>query len=300
MNIFSASILSLVGLLFSTSGVNGHAIEVRSCINTAGDLRIFVEHWHNDLATTAAAGTLDITNVVTGVQNTLLPTGIVNNINLDAGGVLPGCASTTLVDTCTPYSGPMNNWVYYDFPFACQSAVTYSLDKGNTMVLMEGCDNLYPAIINPYNDCANAPSAAPSDPVPSVHPSLAPSAAPVTPPLTAAPTATPTTATPTATPCTDTDGKFTVGTGKEKGCAWLAEKTSRQLRHCGTAEVQSTCPSTCCDCGTCPTSRPTSAPTTAAPTTAAPTAAPTSSPSMGGKGKGGKGKTRVLRGLNQR
>ena len=249
---------------------------------------VLVEHWHGALASAAMAGTLDITNVITSVQSTLLPTGFVNNIDLAAGGLLPGCASTTLVDTCTPYTGSMNNWVYYDFPFACESAVTYSLDRGNTVVLMEGCDNLYPAIINPYNDCANAPSAAPSDPVPSVHPSLAPSAAPVTPPLTAAPTATPTTATPTATPCTDTDGKFTVGTGKEKGCAWLAEKTSRQLRHCGTAEVQSTCPSTCCDCGTCPTSRPTPAPTPA-PVTLAPTA-----PSKGGKG--GKGTKKVLRG----
>ena len=47
----------LVGFLFVTSipHVDGHGIEVRHCLTTAGDLRIFVEHWHNDLSSVGEA-----------------------------------------------------------------------------------------------------------------------------------------------------------------------------------------------------------------------------------------------------
>ena len=257
MFLFSAAKIILLSLGLLSSGANGHGVEVRSCINTSGDLRIFVEHWHGDLSATTSAGTMEITNDITGVQSTLFPTGFVNNIDLDNGGVLPDCASTILDSTCTSQPA-YNDWVYYDFPFACDTAVSYSLIQGNTVVLMEACDNLYPATINPFDSCANAPSQAPSS------------------------------------TCVDTGGRFTVGTGEEKGCNWLKEKEIRQVRHCGTAEVQQVCPDTCCDCGECPTSRPT-------PTPAPVSAAPTASKGKGSKGKGNsKGKDgksrRVLRG----
>ena len=171
-------------------------------------------------------------------------------------------------------------------------------DDGTTVAIgainndANGSDSGHVRVYTPsFDDCVNTPSAAPS---------TSPSAAPVVgpPPPTSMPTVTTPvpTATPTAQPttgCSDTDGKFTVGTGNDKGCGWLKAKDVRKTRHCGTTEVQSVCPSTCCDCGTCPTSRPTPAPTTPAPVSVAPTA-----PSKGGKG--GKGTTQVLRGgLNQ-
>ena len=66
----------------------------------------------------------------------------------------------------------------------------------------------------------------------------------------------PTTA-PTSSPtkCSNTNGKFTVPSGKEKGCGWLMGKNiaNRLIKYCVRSEVQAICPYTCCDCGKCPT-----------------------------------------------
>ena len=271
---FSSSTIlaSLAGLLTTLPGADAHGHEVRSCINTAGDLRIFIEHWHNEVVNTAGAGTMEITDESTGVTSTLTPAGIVIDVDISAGGVLPGCASTTLHAECTDvYIYSEHDWAYYDFPYSCGlTNVTYTLERGNTVVLEEACPSLYPATIAPYEDC---PTSSPTS-----GPTVSPAPTPV---------------------CSDDSSfSFVVGTGATKGCAWLAQKSERQLRHCGKADVQSGCPDTCCDCGTCPTFSPTASPVSSAPT-AAPTPAPVSTaptPSKGGKGgKGGKG-TRVLRG----
>ena len=276
---FSATILVSLGCLLSVpNSVDAHGHEVRSCINTAGDLRIFVEHWHSNLADVTAAGTMEITDDTTGITSTLTPTGLANDVELATGGVLPGCPTTTLNAECvgTPLQSE-HDWVYYDFPFGCNANVSYTLEQGNTVVLMEACAELYPATINPYEDCPGAPSESPSS-----SPVTIPSPSPTTPP------------TPIPTTCSD-DASFTfqVGTGSFKKCKWVSDKIARQLRHCGKADVQTNCPLTCCNCGTCPTLSPTPAPVPV-PQTSAPTPAPVSvapTPSKGGKGgKGGKGK----------
>ena len=299
----SATVLaSLAGLLTTTllPGADAHGHEIRSCINTAGDLRIFIEHWHYDLSIVTQAGTMIIRNDVTGVTAELTATGLANNIDVNNGGVLPGCASTTLVGECTiapTYSE--HDWAYFDFPYDCGTDVSYTLERGTTQVLTEACPALYPATINPYNDCPGAPSSSPSSSPSSFAPVPNPTATPVQLPSpfpTVAPTLAP-------TPCSDDPSfSFVVGTGATKKCGWLADKAARQTRHCGKFDVQAGCPLTCCNCGTCPTFSPTAAPVTAAPTPSPVSVAPT--PSKGGKGtkapvaapsKGGNGK-RVLRG----
>ena len=270
----SATILaSLTGLLSTLPGGDAHGHEVRSCINTAGDLRIFIEHWHNEATSVATAGTMDITDESTGVTSTLTPSGVVVDVDISAGGILPGCASTTLHAECTDvYIYSEHDWVYYDFPYSCGvTNATYTLERGNTVVLMEACETLYPATIAPYEDC------------PTIIPSLSPA----------------------PTPCSDDSSfSFEVGTGAMKKCGWLAQKTARQTRHCGKRDVQGGCPLTCCNCGTCPTFSPTPAPVSTPSKGGKGKGAYTPSPSKGGKGKGaytpspskgGKGK-RVLRG----
>jgi len=106
---------------------------------------VFVEHWHWwDTITTSNSGTMTIRqNHLSGAPSaTLYPTGYVLDT---APGSLPGCiGSDSLVTSCGQVQ---NNWVYYDFPTTCNNPVDYTLLSGGTVVLQEGCGNLYPANI---------------------------------------------------------------------------------------------------------------------------------------------------------
>ena len=239
----SAAVMVLLGGLVSQ--VHSHATEVRKCFTAEGSLRIFVEHWHGGwtTVTTATAGTMTIRkNHIDGTPSqTLYPKGVITN---KAAGSLPGCPTgDILVTTCGSLPGTSgNDWVYYDFDVTCITAVDYTLLSGNTVVLTEGCTNLYPANIQAAaGECAPTATATPTS-TPTATPTATPTSTPTATP-TATPTSTPT-ATPTATPTSTPTATPT------------ATPTSA------------------------PTESPTSAPT-AAPTespTSAPTAAPIESP----------------------
>ena len=180
-----AGLYSLLGFLIAGSifQVDGHGVEVRHCLTTDGDLRIFVEHWHGDLSSTTEPGGIDIRNDINGTISTLNPTGVANNIDLDNGGSLPGCPVGVIPTIATTCPGQdVNDWVYYDFPFSCDTNISYTLLKGLTVYLEEACDGLYPANIRPYENCANAPSHSPSQipskQLPSVKPSRSPTQSP--------------------------------------------------------------------------------------------------------------------------
>lgn len=68
MNLVSASFLGwilLIGPCLVLETVQSHGVEVRECITDKGNLRIFVEHWHGNLATPGQAGTMKIRYVIT-------------------------------------------------------------------------------------------------------------------------------------------------------------------------------------------------------------------------------------------
>ena len=163
---------SLLGFLFlgSNTQVNGHGVEVRHCLTTspANNLRIFVEHSHGDLTFSTQPGTMVIKNNMIGITSTLTPSGIVNNIDVDNGGSLPGCpvgVTPTVATTCL--GQVKNDWVYYDFPFSCDTDISYTLHQGKTIYLTQGCNNLYPATISPYENCVNVTSDSPPQRKPS-------------------------------------------------------------------------------------------------------------------------------------
>ena len=165
-----SGLYSLPGFLFlgSIAQVNGHGVEVRHCLTTSGDLRIFVEHWHGDLTSVAQPGGIDIRNDITGIVSTLTPSGLANNIDVDNGGSLPGCpvgVTPTVATTCL--GQVKNDWVYYDFPFSCDTDISYTLHQGKTIYLTQGCNNLYPATISPYENCVNVTSDSPPQRKPS-------------------------------------------------------------------------------------------------------------------------------------
>jgi len=294
MNFFSSSAARiLLSLALLSSHAYGHGVEVRSCITDAGNLRIYIEHWHGVLANAQAAGTMNIQNDITGEMSTLFPTGIVNNVDITNGGVLPGCAETTLVNTCNN-PNPYDDWVYYDFPYECTGEVSYTLILGNTVVLQEGCNELYPATIHPYAHCENVPTPSPTS-APTTAPTTSPTTSPTTTPVLPSPAPTPTPSlipsespsiSMAPSPCQDTKGKFEInrknpnsGDTLVRGCVWLEGNMDRINRYCDRDDVKDTCPFTCCECDNCVLPTP------------SPSKMPTSAPSQGiGKGgKGGKG-----------
>ena len=224
----SAAVMVLLGGLVSQ--VHSHATEVRKCFTAEGSLRIFVEHWHGGwtTVTTATAGTMTIRkNHIDGTPSqTLYPKGVITN---KAAGSLPGCPTgDILVTTCGSLPGTSgNDWVYYDFDVTCITAVDYTLLSGNTVVLTEGCTNLYPANIRAAaGDCTPAATATPTS-----RPTATPTATPTSTP-TATPTATPTSAlpaTPTATPTSATVSAPGTWTQLSTATGW--NKPVRELRY---------------------------------------------------------------------
>ena len=121
---FSIAIMSLIGGL---SQVHSHATKVRRCLTPDGNLRVFIEHWHGNIQSTAGVGTIHLSGIPSITQ---VPDGTVINT---APGSLPGCiGSDTLVTSCDPV---YNDWVYYDFPTTCNIPVDYTLISGNTYIL---------------------------------------------------------------------------------------------------------------------------------------------------------------------
>ena len=121
---FYIAIMFLIGGL---SQVHSHGTEVRRCLTPDCNLRVFIEHWHGNIQSTAGVGTIHLSGTPSITQ---VPDGTVINT---APGSLPGCiGSDTLVTSCDPV---YNDWVYYDFPTTCNIPVDYTLISGNTYIL---------------------------------------------------------------------------------------------------------------------------------------------------------------------
>ena len=64
------AITSVLVSLLSLAEVRSHGISTRHCITNDGNLRIFIEHWHEDLTDPAKAGTMQIfKNLDTGITS---------------------------------------------------------------------------------------------------------------------------------------------------------------------------------------------------------------------------------------
>ena len=133
-------------LLFgSLTEVLSHGVSVYSCLSTIGTLRIFIEHWHNNLGSTTSAGSMTIQDNSNGSRLTKIPDGLENDKTWQT---LPGCSNgsqPTLNTFCSGRVGNYNDFVYYDFPTGCNIPTSYTLLSGNTIILQEACSNLYPA-----------------------------------------------------------------------------------------------------------------------------------------------------------
>jgi len=159
--LFPSKALTLLTLLSvaKVKQVLSHGTETRYCLTKDNKLRIFVEHWHDDLYSGSSAGTLSIKNINTGVTTFLIPNGVINNVDKTNIGSVGNCqsGSTVLATSCNDVW--RNDWVYFDFPTGCGTLPSYTLLEGTQVELTEGCGNLYPATITLSSACVGIPRA---------------------------------------------------------------------------------------------------------------------------------------------
>ena len=115
-----------------------HSVEIRKCLTSNSTLRIFVEHWHNELPNPEVAGTMIIRDDTK--ENTsdieLVVSGVVNEATDRTN--LPGCvgeSKSELVRSCDIIN---DDWVYFDFPTVCGVSLKYTFLAGTTKVLEDG------------------------------------------------------------------------------------------------------------------------------------------------------------------
>eukprot|EP00804_Cyclotella_cryptica_P005735 CCRYP_000074-RA/>CCRYP_000074-RA protein AED:0.47 eAED:0.32 QI:0/0/0/1/1/1/2/0/302 len=161
-------LVTVAKTIITLPSADGHGVEVRQCRTPSGNIRFFVEHWHGALASTTAAGTMDIRfdNISAGTSDltTKYPDGLINNKDIystaqQSGWGCIGDSSPTMVgSSCHSTSSSIGNWVYYDRSSTCNVQVKYTLLKGNTVVLEDGCSTpLYPAAIGPITFLDTSP-----------------------------------------------------------------------------------------------------------------------------------------------
>lgn len=258
------TLFALATVLFgSIFQVHGHAIGVHQCVTTAGDLRIFVQHWHYsaNLVSTYYDGDLIITNDVTGVTSTISPSGFLFGVDKNQ---LPGCPvgviATSAADHCYDddyYQSSYDDWVYFDLPVSCDTTNSYTIVDGGDNLLTDGCSKLFPVTINDFDEvlCSEQPSSPPSgytmEPsnIPSDKPSSAPSDNPSSTPSdksSSAPSYHPSRApydkrslcasVPKRKMCKGTDGCFwrsnNNGGGRCRQCSFISRRILCQKRGC--------------------------------------------------------------------
>ena len=176
MFIKTSNLILLINIFSFLNCVQAHGVEVRHCLTTEGKLRIFVEHWHNDfIESIAEAGTADFAieqlNVINEVD-AIAPTGIINDVNVYNGDLLPGCVGTgnPPIDSFCVNQTAYYDWAYFDFTFSCEVPSSYTILKGNSNILERGCKEVYPVTVIPaLSYCPDAPSTSPSmSPAPSI------------------------------------------------------------------------------------------------------------------------------------
>jgi PKD repeat protein len=144
MNIYK--LILFVLLTFITSHADAHSVQVQYCVNCNGDLRLWIEHWHDTEDASATTMTISLNVGGTVTTQTSTPGGSVQNMT---PGVLPGCSTPiTYAAGCPGEQNTYNDWVYYDFIGIPQNIpITFTIISGNTVFTEDGC-NMYPLSVN--------------------------------------------------------------------------------------------------------------------------------------------------------
>ncbi|MDF1673952.1 MAG: hypothetical protein P1U41_10620, partial [Vicingaceae bacterium] len=142
--------LSLLFFAFGLSNTKAHSVQVGYCVNCAGDLRLWVEHWHNNANPNSTTMNIQLQVGPNTINITGSPDTAVQGVPI---GQLPGCFTPmTVFSQCqgTGIYAPNshNDWVAYDFPnVQCGVPITITVISGNTAFTMD-CGNpvnMFPA-----------------------------------------------------------------------------------------------------------------------------------------------------------
>lgn len=141
----------LIIISFLIDKIDSHGVEVAHCLTPDGKLRIYVKSWHNDVLDPSQSGTMNIEDHQTGETSFIVPDGWIKNKPGTPSKNLPGCGSDVVQDSvCTSgyaKSSHWDDWAYFDYAGVCNIPVQYTLVQGSTVVLENGCDNIYPTVI---------------------------------------------------------------------------------------------------------------------------------------------------------
>ena len=167
-----ASLIGLISVLFhSIPQVDATGTAVLHCITTDGNLRVFVESTRStdNLFDEYPDTGLRIRNDITREIMQMTPTGFFDDVDPDEGDILPGCPKhvpftvSTLCnyedDDWLYYGEDDDNlygyahWVYFDFPFECETDISYTILGALDQGLQRRCLELYPATISVYEYC---------------------------------------------------------------------------------------------------------------------------------------------------
>ena len=116
MNYFNKLILSFFTILIISMGqVFSHSVQVQWCVSCSGDLRIWLEHWHDGMGDDPNSTTMTISVTINGTTTTTTsaPGGSVSNMTPSQ---LSGCSTPiTYAAGCPGEENTYNDWVYYNF-----------------------------------------------------------------------------------------------------------------------------------------------------------------------------------------
>ncbi len=142
---FIKSILCLFLLFGVFNKAKSHSVQVAYCVDCAGNLRIFVEHWHAN----AAANTTSMTiTLVVGTVTTTQTQSPLNNLQNVTLANLPGCSTPIIsVAGCTGQMNTYNDWVYFDYTgLPTGTPIQFTIISGSNVFTQDGC-NMYPLTV---------------------------------------------------------------------------------------------------------------------------------------------------------
>ena len=143
--------LFLLSFLFIAFGqTKAHSVQVGYCVNCAGDLRIWVEHWHNAANPNTTTMTIQVQVGPQTININGSPDTSVLGVPI---GQLPGCFTPLNVFAQCQGTGiyqpnTHNDWVAYDFPgLQCGVPINITVISGNS-AFTQDCGNpvnMFPA-----------------------------------------------------------------------------------------------------------------------------------------------------------
>jgi len=126
--------------------LKSHSVQIAYCVDCAGNLRIFVEHWHGTANPSSTNMTINLTVAASSTIQTNPPSFGIINVPFAS---LPGCATpVTAVAGCPGNQNTYNDWVIYDYTgLPTGVPISFTILSGNNSFTSDGC-GMYPLTVN--------------------------------------------------------------------------------------------------------------------------------------------------------